>query len=274
MTENMKQPVKATFLFFGITYLFSWTMFAIGYFSGFMPVILLGIYGPSLTSVYLNYKYAGKNGVAALFGRFKRWRFGWITWLLLLTLPGIIHFIGRSLWQVFFDEYDPFFWFSVSTILSSFLIAGFGEELGWRGFALPRLQKKYSPLKASLILATAHFFWHLPTYWLGQGIHNVPMLYALAFIFPWTIIFTWIYNRSGGSMIAAVAFHAISNSYLAFVRFMPLDSQLPISPELITKLQIAPQLGGPYLAVVVTYWIFALLVIFGGGMKKRNTDTP
>ncbi len=274
MNDNINQPVRVTFTFFGITYLFSWTMFALGYFSGFMPVILLGIYGPSLASVYLNYRYSGKRGVATLFGRFKRWKFGWLTWLLLLTLPGIVHYVGRSLWQVAFAEYNPFFWFSVSTTLSSFLIAGFGEELGWRGFALPRLQKKFSPLKASLILATAHFFWHLPTYWLGQGIHNVPMIYALAFIIPWTIIFTWIYNRSGGSMIVAVAFHAISNSYLAFVRFMPLDSQLPISPGLITMFQIDSKLGGPYLAVVTTYWLFAIFLVLSGGMKKRNTDIP
>jgi len=183
-----------------------------------------------------------------------------------------------SLWQVFYDgELNPFiapleFW--LGAILPSFLIAGFGEELGWRGFALPRLQRMMSPLKAAFILALVHLFWHLPTYWLGQGMHNVPFLFVLAFVFPWTVIFNWLYNRSGGSMIFAVGFHAISNASLSIVRFMPLDSEVSISPELLGTVSLPTSLAGPYLSVCAFYSVVAIAVVLLGRYGKANTDIP
>ena len=149
-----------------------------------------------------------------------------------------------------------------------------GEELGWRGFALPRLQRNLSPIQASFILAVAHLLWHLPTYWLGQGMHNVPFIYVLAFVLPWTFIFNWLYNKSGGSLIFAVGFHAISNASLNIVRFMPSDSQVPITPKLLTQWSLPTELSGPYLMVCVVYIIVAILVVFKGKFSKVNIDIP
>lgn len=269
---------KQVFTFFIGTYLISWTLFFVGYKTNLLPIILLGIWGPSITSVILTLIYYKKEGLMRMLSRFRRYKIKWYLWLLLLFLPITIHFTGRSLWQLFYDGglnpiyLDSAYW--LGALIPSFIIAGFGEELGWRGFALPRLQLNYSPIKASIILALIHLFWHLPTYWLGQGIHNVPFVFVLAFVFPWTFIFNWLYNKSGGSLIFAISFHAISNASLSIVRFMPLDSEVPINTDLITKIFISTELAGPYLSVCAIYTVIALIIIRYGNFKVVNTDIP
>jgi len=264
--------------FFILSYGVSWLLFFIGHKAQIMPVIMLGIWAPSLTSIGLTLYYFGKKGLSQMFGRFKRTKIKWYYWLLLLMLPVSIHFVGRSLWQLFYDgAIDPFhlkpaYW--LGAIIPSFLIAGFGEELGWRGFALPRLQRNFSPVMAALILATVHLLWHLPTYWLGQGMHNVPFIFVIAFVFPWTFIFNWLYNKSGGSLIFAIGFHAISNASLSIVRFMPLDSEVPITPGLLTQTSLPSAHSGPYLAVCGIYVLVALIVVFKGKFNRVNTDIP
>jgi len=260
------------------TYGISWFLFLIGYQTNLLPVILLGIWAPTLVSIVLNRYYFGAAGLKALFSRFTRTNVKWYYWVLLLFLPAVIHYTGHSIWQLYYyGELStivspPQYW--LSAIIPSFIIAGFGEELGWRGFMLPRLQQAFSPMAAMLILATVHMFWHLPTYWLGQGMHNVPLLFILAFLFPWTILFVWLYNKSGGSLIFAVSFHAISNASLSIVRFMPLDSEVPITPGLITQISLPAELAGPYLSVCAVYAIVALLILWKGKFNEVNTDIP
>ncbi len=275
MKVNTKRQL---IIFFVLTYALSWILFFIGHKTQLLPLILLGIWTPSLTSIALTACFFGKKGISQLLGRFKRINIKWYWWVLLLLLPASIHFTGRSIWQLFYDgEINPSilnlsYW--IGSIIPSILIAGLGEELGWRGFALPRLQRNLSPIQASFILAVAHLLWHLPTYWLGQGMHNVPFIYVLAFVLPWTFIFNWLYNKSGGSLIFAVGFHAISNASLNIVRFMPSDSQVPITPKLLTQWSLPTELSGPYLMVCVVYIIVAILVVFKGKFSKVNIDIP
>nr|WP_299486656.1 type II CAAX endopeptidase family protein [uncultured Allomuricauda sp.] len=277
----MKRTISTRYqlvAFFVLTYVSSWSLFFVGHKTQILPIILVGIWAPSLTSIGLTAYFFGKKGLSQMFGRFKRFRIKWYWWLLLILLPASIHLAGVSLW----DYLNPaesqldrlYIAHGLGALLPSFLIAGFGEELGWRGFALPRLQRNFSPIGASFILAIVHLLWHLPTYWLGQGIHNVPFVYVLAFVFPWTFIFNWLYNKSGGSLIFAVGFHAISNASLSLVRFMPWEEVVPISPELITQLAIPDELGGPYLTVCAVYFVVAILVIVTGKFNRINTDIP
>ena len=83
-----------------------------------------------------------------------------------------------------------------------------------------------------------------------------------------------MYNRSGGSLIFAVGFHAISNAFLSIIRFMPLDSEVPITPKLITQWSLPADLSWPYLAVCAVYGLVAFMVVFTGKFNKVNTDIP
>lgn len=271
-------PIRQVVIFFIATYTASWILFFIGKKLDLMLIMMLGIWAPSIVSVILTGLFYGKRGLKDFFSRFKRYKVSWYWWVVLLLLPAAIHFLGRSLWQVVYDgELNPFFrkpQYWLSAIIPSFLIAGLGEELGWRGFALPRLQLRFTAIQSAFILGTVHLLWHLPTYWLGQGMHNVPFLFILCFVFPWTILFNWLYNKSGGSLIFAVSFHAISNSSLSIVRFMPLDSEVPIVPELLTQTSLPIDLAGPYLTVCFIYLLAAIAVIKFGKFNQVNTDLP
>ncbi|MEM9648143.1 MAG: type II CAAX endopeptidase family protein [Bacteroidota bacterium] len=274
-TKSTKQQLIA---FFVLTYVLSWALFFVGSQTNILPIIILGVWAPSLTSLILTGYYYKKKGILQLLGRFKRYKIKWYWWLLLLALPAAVHFTGRSLWELLYIGetssfiLDTSFW--LGAIIPSFLIAGLGEELGWRGFALPRLQRHFSPITAAFILATVHLFWHLPTYWLGQGIHNVPFIYLLAFGFPWTFIFNWLYNKSGGSLLFAVGFHAISNASLSIVGFLPSEDVVPITPELLTNWSFPIELGGQYLTVCAVYCVVAFFIVVKGKYNQTNVDIP
>ena len=106
--------------------------------------------------------------------------------------------------------------------------------------------------------------WHAPTYWLGQGMHNVPAIWAIFFLLPWVILFTWVYNKSNGSILVSLFFHAISGATLSYTAFLPDEQLVPISPQLITMTWLPDGLMGPYLGVAMLYWLLALHVLRGG----------
>ena len=102
-----------------------------------------------------------------------------------------------------------------------------GEELGWRGFALPYLQRGRSALGASVVLGLAWGFWHLPLYLTGADFR------PLSLFAPWvvaavaaSIIYTWIYNGTGGSLLIVVLFHAASNVLLTVFLVQPFDDEV------------------------------------------------
>ena len=102
----------------------------------------------------------------------------------------------------------------------NFLLNGLSEEPGWRGFALPRLQARRSPLVASVILWILWAIWHAPAY-LGGFAAQTPAdtLVEWVFVLPVTVVFTWIYNRTGGSLLVVALLHPAMNTT---AHFLPL----------------------------------------------------
>jgi membrane protease YdiL (CAAX protease family) len=106
--------------------------------------------------------------------------------------------------------------------LTGFLITGpLGEEPGWRGFALPRLQVDRGPLSASAFLGLLWAFWHGPLMLIPEWRNDVPLvafliLYSLYFI-ALAIIFTWVYNRAGRSALVTTVLHASFNYTIFFL---------------------------------------------------------
>ncbi len=231
------------------------------------PVVILGVWGPTLSAILVTTIFYGKDGLRRFLGRVKaREGFKWFLPLLVFFLA--IGLSGRFLGSVAAGvEFDPRFWgwaWVAQVMLTQFLIAGMGEEFGWRGFALQRLQHVTTPLRATLVIAFFHLLWHAPTYWLGQGMHNVPAIWAVFFLLPWTILFTWAYNRSRGSILVSVFFHATSGATLSYTAFLPSERVVPITPDLITMAWLPDGLMGPYLGVAALYWLLALYVLRGG----------
>lgn len=142
-----------------------------------------------------------------------------IYYLIAVFLPPLMYWLGTllsgTLGQGSYYTPPPLTgWDALRVISITFLYQFFygnvlGEEVGWRGFALPRLQARYSPFVASLIIALAWFPWHLPLKWANPDV--IPYLYyALSFI-PSSVLLTWIYNRTDGSILAVGIAHVMGN---------------------------------------------------------------
>lgn len=274
MQETLSQEAQGQLrrqltAYFFTTFAISWGIFGSALALDFAgsPIVILGVWGPTLSALVVTAMFYGKDGLKRFFGRFNtkeglKWFFPLLVFFLVIGFTG--RFIGSAAAGT---EFDPKFWgwaWVAQVMLMQFLIAGMGEEFGWRGFALQRLQHITTPVRATLVIAFVHLLWHAPTYWLGQGMHNVPAIWATFFVLPWTVLFTWAYNRSNGSILVSVFFHATSGATLSYAAFLPSEGVVPISPDLITMMWLPDGLMGPYLGVAVLYWVLALYVLRGG----------
>ena len=106
----------------------------------------------------------------------------------------------------------PLLGVAVFLAFSIFPGSALGEEIGWRGYVLPRLQTRMSALSASLFLAPIWALWHLPLWLTGDPV-KTPTFYVPFFlaVFPLSILLTWVYNSTGGSLLMVVLLHATAN---------------------------------------------------------------
>ena len=198
--------------FFCLAFVFSWYPWIVamirGRTSGPNPL------GPLVAALVVTAIAEGWSGVRALLGRIVRVRFGLGWYGIVLGLPFAFCAVAVAIMAAF----DPHLSLPTATawrelpdrFLFIFLFIGLGEEPGWRGFALPRLQKKHTPLIASLILAPVWALWHFPL--LGNEF-PLPIIPAfLISLLGGTLIQTWLFNRTKGSVFAQMLFHATVNT--------------------------------------------------------------
>ncbi len=263
------QLTRQLVAYFLTTFAISWGIFGSALAFGFAqsPIVILGVWGPTLSAIIITAGYYGLPGLRRFFGRFNakeglKWFLPLLLFFLAIGLTG--RYIGSLAAGL---EFDPKFWgwaWVAQVMITQLLIAGLGEEFGWRGFALQRLQHIMTPFRATLVIAFFHLLWHAPTYWLGQGMHNVPAIWAAFFLLPWTILFTWAYNKSNGSILVSVFFHATMGATLSYTAFLPSERAVPVSPDLLTMTWLPDGLMAPYLGVAALYWILALWILAGG----------
>lgn len=166
----------------------------------------------------------GREGLQELIRRLIRWRINW-KWYLFALLPFGLYFIAT----VFSGNLGSFQFTdnTLSTILFRaeagylvylFLRGAMGEELGLRGFALPRLQSNRSSYSASVIIGILWAAWHFPVL-IGRDVVSVIAFLLLAFIL--SFLFTFLFNKSKGSLIPVLLFHAAQNSEEIFEVLFP-----------------------------------------------------
>ena len=253
-----------TLVFVFLAYSLSWSVFiGLAVFRVDSPLVMLGVYGPSLAAILLSGYLVGWQGIRNLLVRITIWRVG-LRWYAILLFGFVaIEIAGYGFYRLSggaaLSITVPTLASLLPVLLIQVLVPGFGEEFGWRGFVLPRLQARWSPVMASVVLSLIHLFWHFPTYWLGIGTHNVPLVLMIAWIVPFTILYTWIYNNTQGSILIAVLYHALFGVTLSFMPFLPSESVVPITPTLIGTFTFT-SVFGPYLAVTALFWVVAIVV--------------
>jgi membrane protease YdiL (CAAX protease family) len=197
-------------------------------FASSSPINLIAVWAPALSALFLSQLKGGKAGLQALFGPIRRWRVGIGWYLFSMLYPAAIWFLARGIDALlgrslsFTAPILTYFPPEQSYMVAVALIFAFpntlGEELGWRGFALPRLQSKSTALIASLMLGSFWAVWHLPM-WIANGIMGMDLLRSGLSITSAAIIFTWVYNNTGGSLLLAWLFHTTMTITQYFLPF-------------------------------------------------------
>ena len=235
------------------------------------PLVILGIYGASGSGFIVTGLVDGKPGVRKLWARVRNWRVGFKWYLVVFLGVPIIILAGMALYGLLGNSIGPFDLSRLPLLLLAAIPAIFagplGEEFGWRGFALPRLQSRYSAFRSSIILGIMHTFWHTPLFFIGgvafgtigeNGLVVVPLFLSLVMI--GTFVYTFVLNNTAGSMLMAILIHLSANTAdsIVFGVFPALPESAPF------QIMALAQIPG---------WIIVMLliVVFGPARLSRKS---
>jgi membrane protease YdiL (CAAX protease family) len=273
-TEKITQ--RSLIVFFLLTFGITWGLSVIAT-EHLLPVSLppalmtisaiLLHYGPALAAIILVGITGGRSAFRSLLGKLVQWRvgFGWYLFIFLyplllrLAAVGIDVLLGGQ-WPAFLNAADvpagnPALLIPV-VFLAVFFQAGLAEEIGWRGYALPGLQKRYGAVVSSVILGIIWCLWHFhplnfPTLWPMAG-------WYLYNTFPFVILLTLVYNNTEGSILLAALFHTASN----------------VSDWIVPTFSVVAGSTGlrPFIIQGTLGWIFAIgvIIIFGAKHLRRK----
>ena len=189
-----------------------------GFFGYFMSVAhpsdlwLLLIAGSFLGGLLVTSLTGGPAAVREFFSRIARWRVGWQWYLIALATPWLIQFISLGASLLGGVPMEPGARLgSWGDILGTFVFSVFTislfEEPGFRGFALPHLMSTRTAWTASLIVGVLHGIWHSPLFIGGEN-----SIWHLFEIVPVAVLFTWIFNKTNGSVLLCILLHASSDA--------------------------------------------------------------
>ncbi|TMC34300.1 MAG: CPBP family intramembrane metalloprotease [Chloroflexi bacterium] len=183
---------------------------------------LPGDFGPLIAAIVMSGVVVGRSGIKQLLRRMVQWRVGlvWYAFALvgvpLLYITGII-FVPGALGSFKAPDIGSIVLYPVLYVVLLIIGGPLTEEPGWRGFALPRLQQRWGPLAGTVVLGLVWAAWRLPNYFRpdwssvnGQLSFSGVAVFFLAAV-AFSVVITWVYNHTGGSILMAILVHASIN---------------------------------------------------------------
>lgn len=237
---------------------------------------VIGTFGPLVAAVIVTAQESGRTGLRSLLSRVVRWRVAPI-WYGVALLGPLVLTLGAMVLEVallggqppslgtLIGELPSSLLTLVVTAVYMLIFVTLGEEVGWRGYALPALQARYSALLASLILGVVWALWHLPVFFNPDTSYsNLPFLLFLVFMVPVAILITWLFNSSGGSVLMAMFFHAVINAS---------DELWKVLPEYSRKISAAEAAAATvhyYLVLTFVLWVAVVVVVLVYGPRNLS----
>ncbi|HJV15675.1 MAG TPA: CPBP family intramembrane glutamic endopeptidase [Propionibacteriaceae bacterium] len=195
-------------IFFALSYLIGWSMLPFGTFLAFAPLVAALI----VISIA-----EGLPGLAQLGRRLIRWRVNWLWYAAAIVVPLLVHGVAVAL-NAATNAPAPSFapltpWYAVPLAFALGMVnpleGRLGEEPGWRGFAQPRFQSRWSPLVSAAVLGLLITGWHLPLVFMPQFDLGFPDIATTVMVTFW---YTWLFNRTGGSVLLTLIAHSSEGS--------------------------------------------------------------
>jgi hypothetical protein len=219
--DRYRVPVSALVPFLVVAFGLAWTIIGLyifapaqlaglfGALTGQHPLFYLAVYSPAIAALALVARHTGFAGLKRYLSRLLLWRCSPAWWIFLILGIPMLFVVGALLKGGLFAAMPSFTSFrSVLAALAFAAIKGPVEEFGWRGLALPLLQRKMAPVWASLVLGVIWGLWHLPAFLVG-GTQQSAWAFTPFFIgaVALSVIVTAMFNSSGGSILLPVIFH-------------------------------------------------------------------
>lgn len=218
MTETRRELRRFMLLAFGLTWGLGGVALILGYlfpalaFTSSNPLYYLAAYSPSIAALIITNRDQGPRGVRTLLKGFVPTRRAG-PWYLVAILAMPIAYAAVAVLTDGWRLAVPVSAVPVALAANFFRDAGpLGEELGWRGFALPRILLFRSQLAAAVILGLIWAAWHIPTFFiptLTQSHLSIPLFFVETVAL--SIILTWLWDKSGGNVLLMVLVHLVSN---------------------------------------------------------------
>ena len=221
-----RSPIVAYFVMvFGIEWLL---VFALSSLIPPMIALLIGSWLPNIVGVFITGMAGGRKGLAEMASKIVLWRISFKWYVMAALLPLAIPFLSRWIYKLMGNpvpgvvplDQIPFLLFV------SIFTGAMGEELGWRGTALPRLQARWNALISSLILGVLWGLYHLPSFLIsGLPLQDAPLIPFMLGALGLTVFVSWTFNHTRGSLIAVFLYHFAFN-FAINAAGIPSDSSL------------------------------------------------
>lgn len=259
--------------FFLLTFAIAWMIWLpIGYFAPdyFLLVIIPGAWAPTIVSVLLTWLTDGKSGVRQFLSRVIRWRVSFQWYLVVLFGIAVIAFAAQGLNIWLFDgepvrlnlptgipENGLLIALPIIFFVNVFFGGPLAEDIGWRGYALPKLREKMSAFTASLLIGIVWVLWHLPFFWIPEGkiaVGGIPLLWFALLTTAWSVLFAWVYVNTE-SILMPVLFHAAVNTTLGTLGILG-QANGSLSPVILNT---------------ILTWLLVCVIVFctGRDLKKK-----
>lgn len=211
-------PASDTTFYFVLAFALTWlpllppSLAAMGVLSGapeeYMAGAPLAVFAPAIAAIVASRREGGWPAVRALLRGLLAARVSPIWFLLAVTLPGLIFTAGRAALELVPGvEGGPWLYLPEQPEhVAALLLVPIGEEIGWRGFALPRLLARHGAHRGGTTLGLLWALWHVPMF-VSVGQTAPQVVVGLVFIAAGNVMFTWFYRRTGGSLLLAVLLH-------------------------------------------------------------------
>jgi len=270
--EN-KVPIR----FFVFTFLWSWLFWGIAVllsqgntqdvvFPSFgieFALMFLGANGPIIGAIISIRTIEGKGSIKKFFKSFLSIKFGWKVWLSIFLVLGLTGIISWIIPEFFGEErvstFLPSIYIFPIYIIMMIFLGGGQEEIGWRGYIMPYLEKKYGLIIGGLILGIIWAIWHLPLWFVvGSTQKYMSFLGFMIMCIGYSYFFSWVIKESGNRLFSGLVAHGVANAFAALFPYI-------LMVENVKQFRM-------WIYFILTFTI-GILIVITRMCKNRKTST-